>query len=398
MTIIRLLHLNILIQCLVAALSQSSSSSSEINLLGINDRVAFGTLRFEMRSKSTVEPRVFLSEVVARTSNFLDAEMQRFFTDIAHDGSFTHCDLGIVDFTIDKNNSPDYVLATVDLDASAYFSANPVPSPEFMTEVTTSIFQGLSLSSFFNLLKQSNGSFLSDITYLLVDLNGEVIVTKDMSQTVPQKSEEANEKTLWETLWDENLYIVIAAVASCAGVFIFSVVLYLTCCRKNGSRRNSKYRVQTVRSNRTAEDDEESAQSPPSPVHSICSQASSIFTYNPGYYHVSDSNSKTLATQVSVLDSKAQNVDDPEPFEADISVIELNQKDLSLVVEEDRVQKMLDLSLSEPKQLTAAALKGIGTKMQTNQWKTNEDSYCSAELSLFQSETSDVIDDLTNLS
>mmetsp|Transcript_825 Transcript_825/g.727 ORF Transcript_825/g.727 Transcript_825/m.727 type:complete len:82 (+) Transcript_825:209-454(+) len=59
---------------------------------------------------------------------------------------------------------------------------------------------------------------------------------------------------------------------------------------------------------------------------------------------------------------------------------------------------MLDLSLSEPKQLTAAALKGIGTKIQTNQWKTNEDSYCSAELSLFQSETSDVIDDLTNLS
>lgn len=85
------------------------------------------------------------------------------------------------------------------------------------------------------------------------------------------------------------------------------------------------------------------------------------------------------------------------PFEADISMIELNQKDLSLV-EEDDLRKILDLPLAEPKQLTSAVLKDIEYKNAAGIASKINDSCCSAELSLFQSETSDVIDDLKNLS
>jgi hypothetical protein len=381
------------------------------------ETVSFGTLRLELQSTSSSEAKNLLEDLAARTTTFLDAELNKYFTSIQYD-SFSHTGLGVIDFALDQTG--DTVKATVDFDGSAYFTTDPTPGSKFIENKFKNFFQGASRLGYVRELQLSDTAFLADFVYLIVELNGQVIATEDLSY--PDNVVDAEDD---EGIWESNKILIIAGTcAGLAALCVSALLTYLCCCRRRSSRPKN-LRVKTAGSNSTdAEDVESPVGKSPSPVHSICSQESSKFTYNPRP-HYGDSIISTLSTDDVTLPSHFSqlnvDVDDildvdawarhstispitPAPFGNDISAIIPNQKDLSLIMETSNKQSTLASKKTKASsKLTHSALQDLDNTILNNDWnskKGNEKSWYSEEENSYvgSSTSSDVINDLNNLS
>lgn len=384
------------------------------------EEVSFGMLRLELHSGSTSEARVLLADLVARTSLFLDRELGEYFSETISDEYFSHTGLGVVAFDID--NSQSSVVATVDLDGTAFFKTNPLPGPVFISDLLKAAFQGHSRSTYIELLQKSKAPYLKEISYLLVELNGQVIATDDLSHDF-DFTQDSDDPGFWT---HTNIIIISATCASVAACCFIGLVIYLLCGNpKKQPRKRPELRVKTSGSGGTDPDDVESAG--PSPLHSIGSQESSKFTYNPRSVYGESTisglsmESRTLPSHFSQIQVDTEPQFDveawtrhntispvtPAPFGNDISAIEPNTRDLSLILEasnEETTPATHGSRKSASSKLTHDALKDLENQVLNIEWKKQnrshglDDSYFSEEGSYGASDSSDVISDLKNLS
>lgn len=402
---------------LVTTLLLCSLSSLYGATIGI-DEVSFGTLRFELHSKSSSEARVLLADLVARTSVFLDTELQAYFTKTISDDYFSHTGLSVADFSIDQTD--DIITATIDLDGSAFFTTEPIPSKKFIVDLLKQAFQGSSRLGYVRELQLADAPFLTEFFYMLVELNGQVIATEDLSH-----SSEAIDHQDHKSRWESNKHTIIAAIcAASAAVCVAGLLGYLFYRRKRSPKVRSPkvLRVKTVGSNQGTDADEVDSVKSPSPIHSICSQESSKFTYNPrsnfGDSTISGltNEEQTLPSHFSELNVDVDGIMDveawtrhstispvtPAPFGNDISAILPSQKDLSLIMEASQEDSTPASQKSKTNsKLTQSALQDLDDKVLNVNWNTkkNEESWYSEEDSYAVSNTSDdVISDLKNLS
>lgn len=378
------------------------------------DEVSFGTLRLELHSKSSSEARVLLADLSARTTVFLDSQLDTYFSNTISDDYFSHNGLGVVELNIEETNG--IFAATVDFDGAAFFTTVPIPGTNFIVDLLTKAFQGSSRLEYVRELQLSDTPFLADITYLVVELNGRVIATEDLSHGTGTNDAEDDDE-----FWTNKMLMIVTGVSAGFGTLCIAAVFCFLCnCRKK-----KPLRVKTALSNQDTDADVESPVHSPSPIHSLCSQESSKFTYNPQYATSNISaltfDTKTLSSNFSALDVDVDNAINmeawtrqntispvaPAPFGNDISAIEQSQADLNLILEGTYDEKAPAPHRSKSK-LTKAALNDFDNKVFNIDWKKrtkptkpNEllnDSSHSEEVSYEVSDTSDVINDLKNLS
>ena len=348
------------------------------------DEVEIGSLRFEFLSRSSSPARDFLSDLLRRTSVFLDKHFQTYFENTIGEEYFSHVGLSAVDFTIDETSSPttvrSQISSSVDFDLSVFFKAEPLPSKSFITHLLQDAFQSDSRMDFVTELQLSDTSVLRDITYVVVGINDKIIATEDLT-LLPETSEDfgmaqatgQHNTKKWDT---KKLVIIAGSSAAGAAIVVVGFLLWCLgccCCCQMKSRTDKDGKPTTIRSIKTSSsrttaelevemelEEERNRCEHLSPDRSICSQESSKFTYNPGslgpqsFDGTSTIDSRTLPSQFSNLQVDIEsNIDvdawcttnrpntispvTPEPFgAADISVIEPTRKeDLSLIEEGD---------------------------------------------------------------
>jgi hypothetical protein len=228
-----------------------------------------------------------------------------------------------------------------------------------------------------------------------------------------------------DDVWTKNKAIIIAG--SCAAVLVLAL-LALAYFYARRAKKSKPLRVKTTVSKQATDDDPDSPVHSPSPVHSICSQESSKFTYNPRSLYTSTSSlsaltmdTKTIHSHFSTLNVDVENGIDmeawtrqstispmtPAPFGNDISAIDLNAKDLSLIMEGTDEENTPASSKSGRSSLTTAALQSLNNKLLNVDWnrsmggRQHDDSLNTDEEEGYEvsaSDTSDVINDLKNLS
>ena len=377
------------------------------------EEVVFGTLRLELSSKSTSEARILTAELLGRTSSFLDKQFQTYFSDNISEDYFSHNDLGVTQFDLVKVQDSLFS-STIEFEGSTFFKTVPIPSKSLIVGLVKDAFQGSSRLEYIRDLQLSDTQFLIDISQLIVGLNDQIIAAEDLTRDGP-----ASETPSSAQFWTEERILLIAGI-SAAVLAACSVALAWCYCRRN--KGNSKLKVTTTTSNQgSLEEDPESPNRSPSPVHSICSQESSKFTYNPRSLYTSTSSISALTMDTKTATSShfsAINVDidagidmalwtqqntispmTPAPFGNDISAIEKTGKDLSLVVEasdEDYTPGSLKTNRSS---LTQDALRDLDDKLLNVSWNQNNGSMHSEEDMAYEVSTpNDVIRDLNNLS
>lgn len=374
------------------------------------EEVAFGALRLELHSKSSSEANVLLSDLVNRTSTFLDKELRTYFSDSISGEYYSHTVLGVVDFKIEQTGDLLYS-SIIGFEGSSFFSTVPLPGAGFINNLFKDAFQGDSRLDYVRDLQSSDIPFLTDVFYLVVELNNQVIASEDMTPTNTSTDSSGN-----SALSAESMALIVAG-SSAAALALCLAAAFFYCKR---TKKGSKLRVKTIQSNQGTAEDPESPVHSPSPVHSICSQESSKFTYNPRSIYTSTSSisaltmeTKTIASHFSSLNVDIDNGIDmgawtrqntispmtPAPFGHDISAIEPNGKDLSLVMES--TDEDYTPASQKSASLTKSALRDLDEKIMNVAWNNRNgfnDSYPSEEEGYEVSDHSDVINDLNNLS
>ena len=241
--------------------------------------------------------------------------------------------------------------------------------------------------------------FLTELQYLVVQLDDAVIATEDLQYDDTSNNNNAS------SFWNQHFVALVGALVAATSLLLGVTVL---CCICRHRRRQSSERIKTVTTNQTTQDEEPA----PSPEPSIASQESSKFTYNP-HHHIFYSSStisglstdsRTLPSQFSQLEiDPVLNIEEswtrqntispitPAPFGNDISAI---VKDLSLI------QEGTDESASD-KKLTQMALQDLdNTYLYACRKNKSMDSsiYTDSVNHVSTGDHSDVIADLNNLS
>ena len=379
------------------------------------EEVAFGAVRLELHSKSSSEARLLLSDLVTRTSTFLDKELQKYFSESTSISGeyYSHTVLGVVDFKIEQTGDVLYS-AIIDFEGSSFFTTVPLPGAGFIVNLFKDAFQGDSRLDYVRDLQSSDIPFLRDVSFVVVELNNQVIASEDMTTDNTNK-----DSTGSGTLSTESMALIVARSSAAALALCLVAFAFFYCKR---SKKASKLRVKTIQSNQGTSEDPESPVHSPSPVHSICSQESSKFTYNPRSIYTSTSSisaltmeTKTISSHFSSLNVDIDNGIDmgewtrqttispmtPAPFGHDISAIEPSGKDLSLVMEGTDEDYTPASQKSSRASLTKSALRDLDEKIMNVDWNHRNcfnDSYQSEGEGYEVSDHSDVISDLNNLS
>lgn len=371
--------------------------------------VSFGAMRLELHSTSSSEASPLLAELVTRTSTFLDKKLQTYFSESLFDEYYSHTVLRVVDFKIEQTD--DLLYSTiVDFGGSSFFGSVPLPGAGFIISLFKDAFQGDSRQDYVRDLQSSNIPFLTDVSYLVVEMNNQVIASEDVTN---------NDSSGSSFLSTESMALIIAGASLAALAFCLAAVVFF--CYKR-SEKASKLRVTTIQSNQDTFEDPEHPAYSPSPVPSICSQESSKFTHNSRSIYTSTSSLSALTMDTNTISShfSSLNVDNengidigawtrqttispmtPAPFGHDISAIEPNGKDLSLVMEGIDENFTPESQKSTRASLTKSALQDLDEKIMNADWNPRNrfnDSY-EEEAEVYEvSDDGDVISDLKNLS
>ncbi|KAI2507342.1 hypothetical protein MHU86_7062 [Fragilaria crotonensis] len=212
--------------------------------------VSFGAMRLELHSTSSSEASPLLAELVTRTSTFLDKKLQTYFSESLFDEYYSHTVLRVVDFKIEQTD--DLLYSTiVDFGGSSFFGSVPLPGAGFIISLFKDAFQGDSRQDYVRDLQSSNIPFLTDVSYLVVEMNNQVIASEDVTN---------NDSSGSSFLSTESMALIIAGASLAALAFCLAAVVFF--CYKR-SEKASKLRVTTIQSNQdTFEDLEYPAYSP----------------------------------------------------------------------------------------------------------------------------------------
>jgi hypothetical protein len=296
-----------------------------------------------------------LFETVQTSATFVKGYFREYFSYSVGADYFVDSVLDVTAFQL----ADDETYVKIDMDGTATFAHEPVPSQEFVTKLMGQSFKGDSRLVFLDsLFIESSSDFIQELSYLVVYVNGDAVANEDLSGMVQTNDDGGGFKI--------TITALIAGVAAAGGAMIILLIIIMCRFNRNKERKDPQ---DSVRKNNTGSTDESELYpahempfhggSPenksPSPVQSIISQASSRFTYNPREYAMSDPgdiasetetseridvNPFTLQVDVSQssMDSEAwqntsavMNTSGTAPFGHDISAIE--KKDLSLIQE-----------------------------------------------------------------
>ena len=407
---------------------------------------SFGFLNLQIRSNSNSEPREFLSDLLGRTSSFLDKQLSASFDATVAPDWFSHVGLSVLTYSVDDTISSQTV-ASVEFDSTAFFTARPTPGKEFIVDVVKDAFQGDSRLEYVRELQKSEIDLLKDMTYLVVGINDKIVANEDLTLGGMGSSgngivENGFPPSGSESPSPSNLKTQVAIIAGlCAGaacLIILSVCIIIKNRRR--TRHESEAKPIVIRRDPSTDiehDLEGRSTRSPSPIRSICSQESSKFTYNPRDGYASSTidgnstiggstiDSKTIPSNFSSLqvDVASNGVDveawknstispiTPAPFGHDISAID--KKDLSLIEEgtdeentpasrvADTYLNKKMLSRLEYKDVTPVKWRSKVPKVassSSSKPKFLNDSWYSEDDSSQCSDGSDVIRDLNNLS
>jgi hypothetical protein len=317
---------------------------------------------------------------------FLDQVFNNIYPD-----SFERVSLSIQSRGIQPDDTDGFVVA-VDISGTSYFVDGTGPSEGEVENILKEAFRKYN-DLFLDILADSPDTFLSEISYVIIVVNGESVVD---TPVVARTKDDDDSLDVW----------VIATMAAGAGfIFIFAVCLLCICCigdeddvndpipaiAKSGSNGTQK-----SKSTKSASHDDESAMNEKDhlEVRSITSQDSSKFTYNPrsvrssGGFTFASFNTNTPNVEVDIESWQKKSTMNTEgakaPFGNDISLIEA-KKDLSHIVERDEESGSgHDLSLSDLQRKESDRRHYLGNA-----------SRASLDLN---GNAKDVIDDLNDLS
>lgn len=303
------------------------------------DSRLLGDLEMRLRSRSKTDVSQLLLEVLTVTVNFLDLRFEELYSSkTAVD--FDKVSLSALSYNIDEVNGG--FVAEIVFKGRAFFADGKAADQHDVIAISKDVFQ-MENQAYLEALMLSNDPFLTDISYAIVNVGGDVeaenqdVLSKRPIDSIAPPSED---DTFFQGL---NKWTIIT-LAGAGGFLTVCLVCLLWCCCSSIADDTPMAMPDTVKPNETKGTQDEESYMPetkaPSPLRSITSQDSSVFTYNPKSCRSTDS--RTLG---SLLTSNPTMEMDLEawkrgstvqkgvvPFGHDISAIE-NKKDLSLIEE-----------------------------------------------------------------
>lgn len=345
--------------------------------------VPFGGLNLQLQSSiSDEDPETLLLEVFTQTVKYLDRSFG--FILESNEADFSHIGLNVDSYDFGAggdNNSVSFSFS-----GTAFFNANPTPSQDDILKILAQSFLGRNSQVFTSTLMQSTTPFLQRLSYAIVQVNGFIIPGSVVPEATPTKGQENTATSI------DIEEIVLIAGSTTAAVLLFLLCYCFFCVRgESDEQYESKQSISASETHDT--DDIEAASPVPSSPQSITSQDSSVFTYNPASSRISfdastmSTNTATDPNALALASWQQNNVINSSrfaPFGHDISAIEMlnDKKDLSLIEEGEEEATPVKSRMQYPSKNVVS--------IQERRERTGDSSY--------QSEDSDVIADLNNLS
>lgn len=321
------------------------------NLIGYN----LGYIEMKMKSSEVTETNALLRKLLSATVNFLDEsfsdldQFERVSCSI-HSYQFG----GVVDD--DESFANFYYSANITIAGQAFFKTESTVSQNQLSQRMTSAME--TKGDFDKALMETGDPFLSNIISAVVKVNG---------YTVTESSEEEETGASSKRTFGSNLEVWMIALIAGASAFVlvFVIAVCCICCVKIDEHEginktpSGVLRVHTKPTGTSYPEDDLESKSP-SPVRSITSQDSSVFTYNPKSIYgggAASTKSRTANSYFSDVDLEAwQNGTVVGPhqslFGQDLSDIE-KKRDLTLIEEETSVTS----DQSTPRQKTNGMAK-----------------------------------------
>jgi hypothetical protein len=351
------------------------------------------SLTFELKSASEGDMRNVLVEMLERTRAHLTEHFAVYFASTVWEGYFTDLELSVHDFEVEKLEEHS---VKITYRGVAYFVSDPVPEKDNILGLVTESFKGDARTRFIDSIIMSSDDFLLDIKYLVITVDEVVVANEDLAHHV---STEESSST--------NYYVIGAVVGASFGMIIAVVILIYTCRLKKITTWEELPENKLGRGSYDADIELKSTKSPSSD-RSLISQESSKFTYNPRML----SDESTIPSHFSTLHvDVVQSVDveawkkntispiTPAPFGADISAIELDDKQILSMVEEGSSTAEMSSGY-----LSSTSLRNLDWSTQTRKKQSpfgmsTDNSKSMSEISLQDiDDGNDVINDLKNLS
>lgn len=286
-----------------------------------------GNIEMRLGSTSSSDKNELLFEILTITVGFLDEKLVQTYA--GYDGvAFDKLSLSALSYDVEEAN--DGYVASMTLTGRAFFTEGTSPSQQEVTDLTAKIFQEEN-QEYLKALMVSNNLFLQDTQYAIVRVDGNVV-----SENRGQADGKQNAINM-----DSWIVLLVGGITGFIVVLLVCVMWYC-CSYVSSDDHDMNVRKTPSKATKNTIDDEslnERSQTP-SPVRSIASQDSSVFTYNPKSSKSVDSKTfgsfltNNTGTEIDVeawqKGSKVQK--DTSIFGHDISAIE-NKKDLSLIEE-----------------------------------------------------------------
>jgi hypothetical protein len=350
-------------------------------------------LTFEIWSNSDGDMRDILVEMLQISRAHLKEHFSEAFTATNWEGYFGDLELSVRDF-----EEGEHQLMKITYNGVAFFDSDPVPEKAAIVDLVTKSFKGDSRSHFVDSILMSSDDFLSNIKYLVVSVDGIVVANEDLSHNVSKKNPPFS-------LTDHYNYVALAGASVC---FLIAAAMLIHTCRlkKNTSIVELEDDILMREKNTDEMDIESKSTKSPSPDHSLISQESSKFTYNPrGLLEESTipSHFSTLQIEVRSLNVEARQNNmispiTPAPFAADISVIGPDDKEMSIIEEESSAAESSSGYLSRSSLHFLNQSTNSAKKKPCRYSMSTDNSNVLSEISLDDDEGIDVINDLKNLS
>ncbi|KAG7354813.1 hypothetical protein IV203_004169 [Nitzschia inconspicua] len=384
----------------------SFSLVSLVAVVSAANDIGLERIIIQLRSRVNSDSSQLNSNIEALTTKYLNDYYGAYYSKNYHqDGYFLHTTLAAKSLGI--HGIEGSFITTIEIDGSLSFDPDmEAPSGPFVDTLLRNAFQGHNEKIYLNNLlstSNSNSNFLHHMTHIIIEINGLTVAETEISRNNddPSTGQDVNSNTTGFTSpfvpdaqedngqWpiDEKwMKITIFLFAGVVGtLLLIGCCCFVRCLFCHNSRNvvvdeeedilgeepikilalpvKRCNTTPTSQSNTEESDscslDEQMGCSPPSPVHSLASQDSSMFTYS-NNNHTSKLNTSRISLgsfskfsmdmqasidlggathQSSYRPNTITNGTTVPPFGHDISAIE-NYRDLSLIQEEDDDEEM----------------------------------------------------------
>jgi hypothetical protein len=282
--------------------------------------VELPTIIMQLRSTVDADNSELLSVLLDTTTSFLDSYFGAYYVNSQPANFFSHTALSINSFGI--QGLEESYITTVQFDGMLFYSVEDLlPSQEFVATLLANAFQHLNQELYIESLMKSPSEFLNDLTHIIIEVDEETVAAEDNVAGDHEEDEDDNGKAFpYDWLESKWLRMTIYGTAGLAGAILMVVCVCLCrCCFFRCKRRanedgtfpdgvaeiphlsgtsrdlfkskeartdkNGGLGIKTSLTPQSTTSSKETgiytSKTPPSPVHSVLSQDSSKFTYNP---------------------------------------------------------------------------------------------------------------------